>query len=186
MNNNPQQPREYDPVLDNQTQMPEFEDKQLISAVGMDYRKLRDLLAERKWREADLETIRVMLVVGKRENKGWLNTKSVDNFPCEDLFIIDKLWVKYSHGKFGFSVQKNIYQSCGGQQEFNPKIWDKFGEQVGWKSKKLLGMGGDWLFDYNTTFDITAPPGHLPAGLRGTMGRSGLSSLLSRLVDCNI
>ncbi|MFM6271628.1 MAG: GUN4 domain-containing protein, partial [Dolichospermum sp.] len=82
---------------------------ELKSYVGMDYRKLRDLLKAGKWKEADEETLRVMLAVA-REREGWLNVESIDNFPCADLRTIDQLWVKYSDGRFGFSVQKRIYQ----------------------------------------------------------------------------
>ena len=85
----------------------------------MDYRKLRDLLAAGKWKEADEETTRVMLAVAKREKEDWLDVKHIDNFPCEDLRTIDQLWVKYSDGKFGFSVQKRIYQGLGGTREYN-------------------------------------------------------------------
>ncbi|CCQ59603.1 GUN4 domain-containing protein, partial [Crocosphaera watsonii] len=43
-----------------------------------------------------------------------------DNFPCEDLRIIDQLWVKYSNGQFGFSVQKQIYMDeLGGTKMYN-------------------------------------------------------------------
>jgi serine/threonine protein kinase len=52
---------------------------QLKSAVGMDYKKLRDLLAGGKWKEADAETDRVMLAVAKREKQGWLDEESIDN-----------------------------------------------------------------------------------------------------------
>ncbi|MDD1468260.1 GUN4 domain-containing protein, partial [Dolichospermum sp. ST_sed5] len=159
---------------------------QLKSSSGMDYKKLRDLLAQGKWKEADEETVRIMLAVGKREKESWLDTKSLDNFPCEDLHIIDKLWVKHSNGKFGFSVQQKIYQSCGGTLEYEPEIWEKYGEKVGWKKKKLLGMGGEWITEYNITFDITAPAGHLPSGLRGILGKGGAASLGLRLVDCNL
>ncbi|MFM5892395.1 MAG: GUN4 domain-containing protein, partial [Dolichospermum sp.] len=58
---------------------------ELKSDVGMDYRKLRDLLKAGKWKEADEETRRVMLCVGEREREGWLNVESIDNFPCADL-----------------------------------------------------------------------------------------------------
>lgn len=159
---------------------------QLKSSSGMHYQKLRDLLAQGKWKEADEETVRIMLVVGKREKEGWLDTKSLDNFPSEDLHIIDKLWVKHSNGKFGFSVQQKIYQSCGGKLEYEPEIWEKYGEKVGWKKKKLLGMGGEWITEYNITFDITAPAGHLPSGLRGILGKGGAASLGLRLVNCNL
>ncbi|MFM6371884.1 MAG: GUN4 domain-containing protein, partial [Dolichospermum sp.] len=101
------------------TPSPVNQEVELKSDVGMDYRKLRDLLQAGKWKEADKETLRVMLAVAKREKEGWLDVESIDNFPCADLSIIDKLWVKYSDGRFGFSVQKRIYQSLGGTRPNN-------------------------------------------------------------------
>ncbi|PPJ62620.1 serine/threonine-protein kinase [Cuspidothrix issatschenkoi] len=155
---------------------------QLKSSCGMDYRKLRDYLAQGKWKEADGETRRVMLAVAKREKDGWLDDKSIDNFPCEDLSIIDKLWVKYSDGKFGFSVQKRIYQGFGGTRKYNSEIWIQFGDKVGWRK------GGDWLYYKDITFDNKAPEGHLPLVFRLYWSgvRVGCSSLASRLVNCNI
>ncbi|MFM6825462.1 MAG: GUN4 domain-containing protein [Dolichospermum sp.] len=125
------------------------------SDVGMDYRKLRDLLKAGKWKEADEETLRVMLCVGGTR-EGWLNVESFDNFPCADLRTIDKLWVKYSDGRFGFSVQKRIYQGLGGTREYNQFIWWKFGDEVGWTK------GGNWLYYKDITFYKKAPEGHLP------------------------
>ncbi|BAZ29837.1 serine/threonine kinase [Cylindrospermum sp. NIES-4074] len=148
------------------------------SAVGMDYSRLRDLLAAEKWKDADKETGRVMLAVAKREKEGWLDVESIDNFPCEDLRSIDQLWVKYSNGRFGFSVQKRIYQSLGGTREYDREIWEAFGDAVGWRK------GGNWLYYEDITFDIKAPPAHLPRV--GFWGCSVFSSLASRLVNCNI
>jgi len=128
----------------------------LISAVGMDYTNLRNYLATKKWREADEETGRVMLKVAGREKEGWLNTENIDNFPCEDLRTIDQLWVKYSNGHFGFSVQKRIYQSLRGTRELDVEVWEKFGDQVGWRKNNR------WT-DYNDlTFSELAPKAHLP------------------------
>ncbi|MDB9340466.1 MULTISPECIES: serine/threonine-protein kinase [Cyanophyceae] len=138
--------------------LPASEEGGLKSAVGMDYKKLRELLAARKWKEADEETLRVMLAVAKREKEGWFLRESIDNFPCEDLRTIDQLWVKYSNGRFGFSVQKRIYQSLGGTREYNSKIWQAFGDKVGWYK------GGSWLYYTDITFDIKAPEAHLPVG----------------------
>ncbi|XZN98833.1 MAG: GUN4 domain-containing protein [Microcoleus sp.] len=170
---------------------------QLVSAVGMDYRNLRDLLATGKWKEADAETARVMLKVAGREEKGWLDSSSIDNFPCEDLRTIDQLWVKYSNGRFGFSVQKRIYKSVGGTWEDDGKIWEAFGDRVGWCVNR------NWLEYDDLKFNTQAPEGNLPTGrgcrgvIVGCVGRShwwggvwrmrwGISSLASRLVDCNI
>ncbi|HBE18589.1 MAG TPA: hypothetical protein DEG17_19350 [Cyanobacteria bacterium UBA11149] len=33
------------------------------------------------------------------------------SFPGTELIMINKLWTNYSHGKFGFSIQKKIYES---------------------------------------------------------------------------
>jgi hypothetical protein len=169
-----------------------FDNAQLKSDVGMNYRKLRDYLAQGKWKEADEETIRVMLAVAKREKEGWLDEGSIDNFPCADLRTIDQLWVKYSGGKFGFSVQKRIYQGFGGTRKYDREIWEKFGDKVGWRK------GGDWLYYKDITFDKKAPEGHLPfrdvdmvfgeVRVWGWVRFEGCvwSSLASRLVNCNI
>ncbi|NET00325.1 MAG: protein kinase [Sphaerospermopsis sp. SIO1G1] len=134
---------------------------ELNSDVGMDYRKLRDLLKAGRWKEADVETRRVMLAVAKREKESWLDVNSINNFPCTDLRTIDQLWVKYSNGKFGFSVQKRIYQSFGGTRIKNPEIWDKFGDKVGWRKR------GSFKSYRNITYDIKAPEGHLPCCYMG-------------------
>jgi hypothetical protein len=66
------------------------------------------------------------------------------------------LWIKYSNGRFGFSVQKKIYQALGGAREFDYDIWCKFGETVGWKNEE------NWLSNKDIIFDIKAPNAHLP------------------------
>ncbi|MFM6613002.1 MAG: GUN4 domain-containing protein [Microcystis panniformis] len=142
------------------TPQPVSPEIQLKLDVGMDYSKLRDLLKAGEWKEADEETRRVMLAVAKRENEGSLDVESIDNFPCADLRTIDQLWVKYSDGKFGFSVQKRIYQGLGGTRQYNEDIWREFGDKVGWRK------GGSWLYYeeiYYFYYDKKAPEkGHLP------------------------
>ncbi|MBO1058259.1 MAG: GUN4 domain-containing protein [Dolichospermum sp. JUN01] len=81
------------------------------SEVNADYTTLRDLLSAKKFKEADKETLRVMLEVTMRENEGWLDPSSIRRFPCRDLRTIDRLWLESSGGRFGFSVQKEIYES---------------------------------------------------------------------------
>jgi len=122
------------------------ETTRVISAVGMDYINLRNLLAAKKWQEADEETERVMLKVAGREKERWLNVESIDKFPCEDLRTIDQLWVKYSNGRFSFSVQKRIYQSLGGTREYDEKVWEKFGDRVGGRKNN------SWLYYKDLTF----------------------------------
>jgi hypothetical protein len=161
---------------------------QLISSVGIDYRKLQDLLAAGKWKEADSETRQVMSVVGKPKKPGVLDKQSISNFPCQDLRTIDQLWLKNSNGRFGFSVQKRIYESLGGTTDYNREIFLALGDTVGWRK------GINWLFIRDMIFDITAPEGHLPVGVfyYGSVwwdseeGEGRILSFASRLANCNI
>lgn len=133
-------------------------DIELKSAKGVNYRQLEQFLKAGKWNEADEETANKMLEVAGRTQEGWLREEDIDNFPCEDLQTIDQLWVKYSDGRFGFSVQKRIYQSLGGTRSYDSKVWEAFGDQVGWR------VGGSWLYYKDLKFHTTAKEGHLPAG----------------------
>lgn len=84
------------------------------------YQTLINYLSSGRWKDADEETVQVILQVANRVKQGWLDFKDIDNFPCEDLRIIDQLWVKYSNGQFGFSVQKQIYMDeLGGTKMYN-------------------------------------------------------------------
>jgi hypothetical protein len=133
----------------------------LISrSTGVNYTRLRDLLAAGKWKEADKETTRAMLQAAKREKEGWFRDEDIENFSCEDLGIIDRLWLSASKGKFGISVQKEIYESLGGTREYDQGVWNKFGDRVGWRK------GGSWLWYDELTYSDQAPKGHLPGRIR--------------------
>jgi hypothetical protein len=158
---------------------------------GVDYTKLRDLLAQGKWREADLETLAVMLKAANRETEGYLDQESIEIFPCTDLRTIDQLWVKYSNGRFGFSVQKRIWESVGGKsgKYYDYEILKKFGDRVGWLKleNKWLGLKKkeQWLGIDVAIFDLKAPQGHLPF-LRGRQFQCGVRSLFSRVETCKL
>jgi hypothetical protein len=106
------------------------------------------------------------------------------------LRTIDQLWVKYSNGRFGFSVQKRIYKSLGGTTKYDEKVWERFGDRVGWRENR------GWLYKEGLTFSEKAPEAHLRVMEEDFFGGFGLvvivglivcvSSLASRLVDCNI
>ncbi|MEH2462094.1 GUN4 domain-containing protein [Nostoc sp.] len=164
-------------------------DIEILKQGSTDYIRLRDFLVVGKWEEADKETDRLMLVVANREKEGWLNVESIDKFPCQDLRTIDQLWVKYSKGRFGFSVQNRIYQSLKNKSDQN--IWEVFGDKVGWR------RGGKWLYYTEITFDKTAPEAHLPMIIGVYLAGASncgewlsllkvVSSFTSRLVKCNI
>jgi GUN4-like/Caspase domain len=103
----------------------------LESEKGIDYRKLRDFLKAGKWEEADRETLSVMLQAANRTSEGWLHPDSLKNFPCKDLRTIDRLWYTVSHGRFGFTIQRRIWESFNSPREDN-KDWKEFYDFVGW------------------------------------------------------
>ncbi|HCQ20444.1 MAG TPA: serine/threonine protein kinase [Anabaena sp. UBA12330] len=106
---------------------------QLKSEVGMEYNNLRDLLKAQNWEEADKETYEVMIkAVGKKSGDSFTSDELL-NFPCQDLRTIDQLWVEYSKGRFGFSVQKEIYLSVGGKlRSYEYEAFSRFYRTVGW------------------------------------------------------
>lgn len=139
---------------------PQSERNPLESEKGIDYTTLDDLLKAENWKEANQETYRVMLqAVGKKDGD-YFTPDELLNFPCTDLRTIDRLWVEYSSGKFGFSVQKEIYLSVGGKADgkYYKVAWEKFGDRVGWRVKS------NWIdyYDGNLNFDTASPKGHLP------------------------
>jgi hypothetical protein len=109
----------------------------LNSEKGVDYCKLRDLLKAGQWREADQETLQVMLKAANRVIERYLDSASLKNFPCKDLKTIDQLWVTASDGHFGFSVQKKIWEDCCSPTS-SGKNWDQFCVRVGWKNKQAV------------------------------------------------
>jgi uncharacterized caspase-like protein len=80
------------------------------------------------------------------------------HFPFTNLFTLDHLWVKYSRGKFGFSIQKCTYFACGGTDSdtHNPDAWDQFVDRVGWR------VNGEWLSGDRNLITDTAPDGYFP------------------------
>lgn len=112
------------------------EEDDLSSEKGIDYTRLRDLLRAQDWRAADDETYEVMIRAVGKKSGDWFDGDELLNFPCTDLRTIDNLWVKYSRGKFGFSVQKKIYAECGAKLDGEypgDKIWDEFCDHLGWR-----------------------------------------------------
>ncbi|NEQ80185.1 MAG: caspase, partial [Moorea sp. SIO2I5] len=98
---------------------------QLISDQGIDYSNLRDLLRAGKWKEADQETFALMVKAVDRDEDNNLDPESIKNFPCTDLHTIEGLWLKYSSGQFGFSLQKEIWEKLGGKLDSDDNNVDK-------------------------------------------------------------
>ena len=127
--------------------------------VPSQYIQLFNYLAAGEWKKADPETASIMLRLANRESEGWLDVDSVKKFAAEELRTIDWLWLTFSGCHFGFSVQKQIWQSIRKQQPnnvVNYKTYKTFGEHLGWCVKD------NWLTYDELTFSLNAPEGYLP------------------------
>ncbi|WP_174783488.1 GUN4 domain-containing protein, partial [Dolichospermum sp. UHCC 0352] len=133
----------------------------LISDIGIDYTQLHSLLFIQNWRKADEETAKLILAVANKKNihssSQTLEDDKIKTFPCEDLQIIDQLWMYYSQERFGFSIQSFLWDEI--IQERRKSDFQSFyilADKLGW----FLEEG--WLSS-QTNLDIeTVPKGHFP------------------------
>jgi hypothetical protein len=131
------------------------------------YKKLYEFLKAKDWENADLETVKVIFKLCDREPKAytWLSSRDVACIPRKDINIINNLWVKFSDGRFGFSVQKRIWRQVKEDQY-------KFGSRVGWR------IDGTWIFYADLIYSSRAPIGHFPVAVM-------LSSLAWNSTSCD-
>ncbi len=101
----------------------------------------------KQWKEADEETAWIFYQIMVKENyKDWRDL--LNNFPCETLKEINRLWLENSNNKFGISIQSEIYHLLGGTQTYQDNIWEQFCDRVGWRK-------GDSYQRYNEIVPIT-------------------------------
>ncbi len=156
--------------------------KDAKNSTEIDYSPLTKQLKAKNWRSADVETLRLMMVLRDRTTSGWLSQADVEKLDCQALVQIDRLWEEHSQGKFGFNRQRLIWLSVGGTVgKYSPNIAEKFGSRVGWRN------AGKWLPYQTLNFSNQAPQGHLPAttgnGVSGSVW-GGVGAIAQRLQYC--
>jgi len=116
------------------------------------YDQLLNYLASASWREADRETYRLMITTVGKEDGQPFERVDLENFPYKDLRSIDQLWVKYSNSRWGFSVQKRIWQGYGKPMSDN-NDWKKFCARVGWRKNNAWVRYNDLTFDLKNSLE---------------------------------
>ncbi len=131
----------------------------LKSEKAINYQQIQILLAKQDFEEADRVTSKKLCEVAGAGAlaRGWLYFTEIKSIPISDLQTINQLWLVYSEGKFGFSVQRKIWLSLG-------KGWEKFWLKIGWKKD-----GSFTRYPNEFMWSLDAPRGHLPLSnqLRG-------------------
>ncbi|KEF43426.1 MAG: hypothetical protein ER33_01395 [Cyanobium sp. CACIAM 14] len=150
------------------------------SGAGLDYAPLQRQLMLQGFEEADrLTSEHLRQLAGEAAvARGYVYYSEVAAMPAADLESLDRLWVVYSQGRFGFSVQARLLQACQGQ-------WERLWPRLGWKTE------GTWT-RYPSAFvwSLAAPEGHMPLinQLRGVRLMDALlqhPAIQARLVDAS-
>jgi hypothetical protein len=123
-----------------------------------DYRKLQQLLLAHKWQAAQDETFQILADLGGLSHDD-IATIYIERVPYQDLHTVDQLWVEASKGRFGFSVQSQLWKSMGGSatteiHNWQDELWLSFCDRLQW-----MRMWGE------LRFNLKAPQGHLPCRL---------------------
>ena len=122
------------------------------SESDLDYTPLQQALLEERFEDADRFTSAFLrkLAGEQAERRGYVYFSEVLPMRGLDLVTIDRLWIAYSQGRFGFTVQARLLATLSGRYD---KLWPR----IGWKQE------GVWT-RYPNAFDwsLKAPEGHMP------------------------
>ncbi|GAB2300058.1 hypothetical protein Dimus_034100 [Dionaea muscipula] len=132
---------------------------------------LQHHLLTQNFREADEETRHLLLhLAGEPAKKqGYVFFSEVQFISKEDLIAIDELWRKHSDNRFGYSVQKSIWEkNCD-------KEFSKLFLRIGWMKKLESSEVEQYNYrsfpnEFTWELNEDTPEGHLPLtnALRGT------------------
>nr|XP_018673518.1 PREDICTED: tetrapyrrole-binding protein, chloroplastic [Musa acuminata subsp. malaccensis] len=139
------------------------------AAAATPFDVLASHLSSSDFRQADEETRRLLIALAGEaaQKRGYVFFSEVQFIPAADLQEIDQLWRRHSGGRFGYGVQRRLWEKSG--RDFTRffirmgwmKRLDTEVEQYGYRS-----FPGEFLWELK---DDT-PEGHLPLtnALRGT------------------
>ena len=122
------------------------------SGVGIDYDPLQQHLLAEEYEEADRITSALLRQLAGEQavRRGYVYFSEVAPMSGVDLTTLDRLWLVYSQGRFGFTVQWRLLQSFDGRYD---QLWPR----IGWKNE------GVWTrYPGAFNWSLKAPEGHMP------------------------
>ena len=122
------------------------------SARGIDYSPMQRALLDEDFEEADRLTSCVLreLAGDQAVKRGYVYFSEVPPMEGLDLTTLDRLWIAYSQGRFGFTVQARLLKALEGRYE---RLWPR----IGWK------LDGTWTrYPGAFQWSMDAPEGHMP------------------------
>lgn len=138
----------------------------LQSEKEINYSPLQHCLARKDFQTGDRLTLEKLceLAGPTATQRRWIYFTEVEQLPILDLQTLNQLWLAYSLGRFGYSVQRQLWLGSG-------KNWDILWEKINWRK------GKKWTrYPHEFTWDLSAPRGHLPLSnqLRGVQVMNAL------------
>lgn len=125
---------------------------QTPSARGIDYGAMQLALLNENFEEADRLTSCVLRELAGEQavKRGYVYFSEVPPMEGLDLATLDRLWIAYSQGRFGFTVQARLLKALDGRYE---RLWPR----IGWK------LDGTWTrYPGSFQWSMEAPEGHMP------------------------
>lgn len=122
------------------------------SARGIDYSAMQQALLNEDFEEADRLTSCVLRELAGEQavKRGYVYFSEVPPMEGVDLCTLDRLWVAYSQGRFGFTVQARLLKALDGRYD---RLWPR----IGWK------IDGAWTrYPGAFQWSMEAPEGHMP------------------------
>ena len=140
----------------------------LPTEMGVDWIPLATCLSLGEYEEADQITRDNLIKIAGSEavRRNFVYWTDVKTIPNTDLCTMERLWLQFTDGTQGYSIQKRVWDLENGN-------FDRFIRRIGWttvengEERKLKWFTSPREFIYDP---LKAPKGHLPltSALRGT------------------
>ena len=157
------------------------------------YETLHEQLINQEWFAADKETVSLIAAIAGVSDLEELSPRDIRSFSCGELQVIDRLWTTYSEGRFGFTVQLQIYQTLGGTLETtigeDLDLVQRWGAELGWRSgvTEQNPNGDRWRKCDELDFSLNAPRGcHPSRWWNSPYGSRMTNYFLNRLITCEL
>jgi nucleoside phosphorylase len=155
----------------------------LASVVGIDVPEsliqLENMLVSQRWKESDFLSEMIIL---STNNGDKLTVPLIRNLPVGLIKSIDDLWLSHSQGRFGLSIQRDIWKNLFNQPKSSwfgrlkkqeemsdSKAWEELTRSLGWKDDK------DRFVERDSIYSLANVKGGLPysrAWLHGGYGNT--------------
>lgn len=122
---------------------------------------IQQSLENQEWAEADRATRQLL------SSETNLFPNSPEPVSAELIRAIDRTWLTASEGRFGLSVQAEIWQAAqAAYPNDNSAAVNTFRDSVGWKFSEPRPdtdfISSNWLNESEIDYSLQAPVGHLP------------------------